>query len=122
MYREDSLEHFKHPHKRGRLEDFDAETRKANPNCGDVLDMTVKLSGDRKHIDDARFDGEGCAISVATTSMIMADIAKYTTEEWLHLSDDDFLKEMGLEDVTGARRNCALLSLHTLQDALSKRA
>lgn len=120
MYREDILEHFKHPVNRGRLANADATARKANPQCGDVLSITVKYDTNRKNIADARFEGSGCAISMASASLLMEEIQKHNVFGWVKLSDQEYLAMLDFEDIAESRKKCALLSLHTLQEALNK--
>lgn len=68
LYREVILDHNRHPRNFGRLDPHDAEARGHNPLCGDQLTLTVRKAGDR--VEDLRFEGNGCAISVASASMM----------------------------------------------------
>lgn len=120
MYREDILEHFKHPVNRGRLTNADATARKANPQCGDVLSITIKYDADGKNIADARFEGSGCAISMASASLLMEEIQKHDVSGWSQTSDQEYLAMLDFEDIAESRKKCALLSLHALQKALKK--
>jgi nitrogen fixation NifU-like protein len=73
MYQEVILDHYKHPHHRGLREPFGAEVRHVNPTCGDEVTLRVALSGDGEHIADVSYDGQGCSISQAATS-VLADL------------------------------------------------
>lgn len=118
LYRDDILEHFKHPVNRGCLANADATARKANPQCGDVLSMTVKYNADRKNIADARFEGSGCAISMASASLLMERMQEHNVSAWIQLSDQEYLAMLDFEDIAESRKKCALLSLHALQETL----
>jgi nitrogen fixation protein NifU and related proteins len=71
MYQQIIIDHYKHPHHRNLLDDFDAEVHHVNPTCGDEVTLRVRL-GDGT-IRDIGWDGEGCSISQASTS-VMTDL------------------------------------------------
>jgi nitrogen fixation protein NifU and related proteins len=73
MYQEVILDHYKHPHHRGLREPFGAEVRHVNPTCGDEVTLRVALSEDGEHVADVSYDGQGCSISQAATS-VLADL------------------------------------------------
>ena len=68
LYREVILDHNRHPRNFGRLDPADALANGHNPLCGDKLTVTLNLQGDV--ISDLKFDGNGCAISVASASLM----------------------------------------------------
>ena len=72
MYQEIILDHYKHPHRRGLREPFDAESFQINPTCGDEVRLRVKLTGDGELavVDDVSYEGQGCSISQASTSVL----------------------------------------------------
>lgn len=70
MYQEVILDHYKHPHHRGLRDPFDAEVHHVNPTCGDEVTLRVALSGDGERIADVSYDGQGCSISQAATSVL----------------------------------------------------
>ena len=65
------LDHYKNPRGHGVLEDADARAEGQNPLCGDEVTISVKFGDDIEAIDDVKFEGRGCAISQAATSMLM---------------------------------------------------
>jgi nitrogen fixation NifU-like protein len=73
MYQEVILDHYKHPHHRGLRVPFGAEVRHVNPTCGDEVTLRVALSEDGEHVADVSYDGQGCSISQAATS-VLADL------------------------------------------------
>lgn len=73
MYQEVILDHYKHPHHRGLREPFNAEVQHVNPTCGDEVTLRVTLSGDGERVTDVSYDGQGCSISQAATS-VLADL------------------------------------------------
>jgi nitrogen fixation protein NifU and related proteins len=70
MYQEVILDHYKHPHNRGLREPFGAEVHHVNPTCGDEVTLRVTLSDDSEKIADISYDGQGCSISQAATSVL----------------------------------------------------
>ena len=70
MYQEVILDHYKHPHHRGLREPFGAEVYHVNPTCGDEVTLRVALSDDGEQVVDVSYDGQGCSISQAATSVL----------------------------------------------------
>ena len=70
MYQEVILDHYKHPHHRGLREPFGAEVTHVNPTCGDEVTLRVALSDDGETVSDISYDGQGCSISQAATSVL----------------------------------------------------
>lgn len=133
LYREVILDHNKRPRNFGRLDPHDAESHGHNPLCGDRLTVTVQRDGDC--LTDLRFEGNGCAISMASASM-MTEAVKgkdRTTIEALfqrihallthaEASDANLGKLAALSGVRAfpARVKCATLCWHTLNAALAQ--
>jgi nitrogen fixation NifU-like protein len=133
LYREVILDHNKHPRNFGRLDPHDAEAKGHNPLCGDRLTLTLQRDGDR--VSDLRFEGNGCAISMASASMMTEAVKGRTRAEIDALfnrvhallttqgaSDADLGKLASLSGVRDfpARVKCASLCWHTLNAALAK--
>jgi nitrogen fixation NifU-like protein len=112
IYRENILEHYRHPRHHGTLEHPDISYEDANPLCGDVLRMDFKLKDGR--IEEVRFSGHGCSISQASASMLCERVHGMTLEEAKRISRDDVLEMLGIE-LGPVRLKCALLALKTLK-------
>lgn len=69
MYQEVILDHYKHPHHRGLREPFGAQVHHVNPTCGDEVTMRVQID-DAGEVADVSYDGQGCSISQASTSVL----------------------------------------------------
>ncbi|HEY6453437.1 MAG TPA: SUF system NifU family Fe-S cluster assembly protein [Steroidobacteraceae bacterium] len=133
LYREVILDHNRSPRNFGRLDPADAVAAGRNPLCGDTLDLTLRLEGDR--VTDLRFEGQGCAISVASASMMSEAVKGRRREdiERLYAQVHALLtgrpnadeRELGKLAALGgvmefpARVKCASLCWHTLHAALS---
>jgi|SRR5579872_807987 len=115
FYREYILEHYRNPHNYGRLENPDLSYEDDNPLCGDRIRVELRVGGGR--ITDIRFEGKGCAISQASTSMLTDTVKGMTLEETLRLGKDDVLENLGTENISAARIKCATLGLKVLKEA-----
>ena len=138
LYQEIILEHGKNPRNLGKVHEFNKDAKGHNPLCGDNVHVYLKLNG-QKIVEDISFEGSGCAISMASAS-IMTDLikgknqheAKEIVEDFLgmikenpdlkseYLKDDEKTKLMCLSGVKQypMRVKCATLSWHTLTSAM----
>jgi nitrogen fixation NifU-like protein len=116
LYREQILDHYKHPHNFGELPDADITQEGDNPLCGDVVTLYLKL--DDGKLDSVRFRGRGCAISQASASMLTDMIVGRPVSELKHFPTHDLLEELGIQ-ISPARMKCATLSVNTLRVALN---
>jgi nitrogen fixation NifU-like protein len=115
LYREQILEHYKRPHNFGRIEDPDLEYEDTNPFCGDEQHVTMRLDEEGR-VSEIAFEGKGCAISTAATSLLTDELAGKTREELLRLPKDFVLDLLGIE-ISATRMKCALLGLKVVKSA-----
>ena len=138
MYQDVILDHYKHPHHRGLREPFGAEVFHVNPICGDEVTLRVTLSEDGQTVADISYDGQGCSISQAATSVLTEQIIGQSVPD--AIKTIDAFTEMvssrgnvqGDEEVLGdgvafagvarypARVKCALLGWMAFKDALAQ--
>jgi nitrogen fixation protein NifU and related proteins len=133
LYREVILDHNRSPRNFGRLDPADASATGRNPLCGDVLDVTLRMEGER--VADLRFEGQGCAISMASASLMSEAVKGRQRAEIERLYEQVHAlltgrasagdRELGKLAALGgvaefpARVKCASLCWHTLHAALS---
>jgi nitrogen fixation protein NifU and related proteins len=117
LYREVILDHYKNPRGHGVIDGADAEAEGQNPLCGDEVSIAVAFEGDT--IADVKFQGRGCAISQAATSMLMDMVKGRSAQEVATMSREELLDEVGIP-LTPVRLKCALLGLGVLKLALHK--
>jgi len=118
MYNEVILDHYKYPQNFGKLENPNIVHRESNTLCGDVVEIQMKLNGEKK-IYDAKFTGQGCAISRSSTDILLNNIKGKTIDDIKNLDKDFVLKLLGIE-ISPARLKCALLPLVALKTAVQK--
>ena len=140
LYQEIILDHGKNPRNLRRTENFNKDAKGHNPLCGDKVHVYLKLNENKK-VEDISFEGQGCAISMASAS-IMTDLVKgkeeFEVKEIVNdfldmikekdqlnnniLNEDDKTKLMCLSGVKQypMRVKCATLSWHTLTTAIDK--
>ena len=118
LYSELLLELYRHPFNKKKLADFDANFSEYNPLCGDRVELFLKFdAGDR--LTDVGFQGEGCAISEAATSLLTEHIKGKTRSEIENLSSAALLELLGLKNLNPTRLRCALLGLKAMQHSLT---
>ncbi|GLC30985.1 Fe-S cluster assembly sulfur transfer protein SufU [Clostridium omnivorum] len=137
IYTELIMEHSQSSHNRRHLDHADCMERGHNPSCGDDIVLELKLNGDI--IEEASFTGSGCAISQASTSMMIDLITGKSKSEALELintfigmikreiTDEEELEKLEdaivLKNISNmpARVKCAVLAWHTLNEVISKK-
>jgi nitrogen fixation NifU-like protein len=119
LYREVILDHYKHPHNHGLPEHFDAQAEGQNPLCGDEISVAIRFAADGETIEEIGFDGRGCAISQAATSMLTDLVKGKTAAEAAALSTETILEEIGIP-LTPVRMKCAILGLGVVKVALNR--
>jgi nitrogen fixation NifU-like protein len=119
LYREVILDHYKNPRGHGALEPSDAHAEGQNPLCGDEVSIFVRFGADGDTIDEIGFEGRGCAISQAATSMLTEMVKGRKASEVADLPKEELLEEIGIP-LTPIRLKCAILGLGVLKVALHR--
>ena len=119
LYREVILDHYKNPRGHGIIEGADAKAEGENPLCGDEVTMSVRFAADGETIEEVGFEGRGCAISQAATSMLTELVRGRTATEVAALQKEELLDEIGIP-LTPIRLKCAILGLGVLKVALHR--
>ena len=141
LYQEIVLDHGKNPRNKNKLKSFNKEAKGHNPLCGDKIHIFLKLDNDKK-VEDISFEGEGCAISIASASIMTEtikgkefNVTKKILENFLNmlkegsklrinsLSEDENTTMMSLSGVKRfpMRVKCATLAWHTFMHAAEEK-
>ena len=140
MYQEIILDHYRNPHRTGLRDPFDAESFQVNPVCGDEVSLRVRLTGSGPDaiIEDVSYDGQGCSISQASTSVLTDLVVGKPVKEAMGKEtafselmqgrgqvepDEDVLEDgIAFAGVAKypARVKCALLGWMAFKDAVSR--
>lgn len=121
MYQEIILQHYRSPKNFGPLEGADHVGEESNPLCGDHITIRLKVDPSTQKIDAVKFDGDGCAISVASSSMLTEKLQGLTLEAAGKLTRDDVLQMLGIP-LSPIRVKCALTGFSALGRALHPEA
>lgn len=117
MYQEVILQHYRTPKNFGPLPEADRIGEESNPLCGDHITLRLKVDPATQKISEVRFQGDGCAISVASTSMLTEKVEGLTLEQAGQLTRDDVLQQLGIP-LSPVRVKCALTGFAALGRAL----
>ncbi|MED3549570.1 Fe-S cluster assembly sulfur transfer protein SufU [Cytobacillus praedii] len=134
LYRQVIMDHYKNPRNKGVLADDSLTINMNNPTCGDRIQLTLKLEGDK--VIDAKFEGEGCSISMSSASMMTQAIKGRNIEDALKLSEvfslimqgKDYEDDIDLGDIEAlqgvakfpARIKCATLAWKAMEKGLKE--
>ena len=111
IYQEIILEHYKHPHNQGVVEGG-IKSGEANMLCGDKIVITARI--DNGIVEEAKFSGGGCAISMAAVDMLLDKIKGMKLEDIKKMSGEEIEKMLGVE-LTPTRKKCAYLGLEVIK-------
>ena len=141
LYQDIILDHGKNPRNKGKCKEFNTDAKGHNPLCGDKVHIYLKLNKEQK-VDDVSFEGEGCAISLASASILTEiiknkdyNVVKIIINDFINmiknevkisvnsLDDDQKTTIMSLSGVKQfpMRVKCATMAWHTLSAALNEK-
>ncbi|KZB91717.1 iron-sulfur cluster assembly scaffold protein NifU [Bacillus sp. VT 712] len=134
LYRQVIMDHYKNPRNRGSLEEDTVQIQMNNPTCGDRIELSLKVEDDK--VTDAKFEGEGCSISMSSASMMTQAIKGQEIETALELANifsdmmqgkeyDDSIDLGDIEALQGvskfpARIKCATLAWKAMEKGLKE--
>ena len=136
LYKEVILDHYRAPRNKGRLDPHDVVLERNNPLCGDEIELFLKFDGEE--VQGIAFEGKGCSISQASTSMMTEKIKGLSQKEAATLAES--IKQMMAGEAEGdekelgdlvslkgvvkypVRIKCALLGWNTLVEALEEQS
>ena len=113
VYSEIILDYYRHPRNKGTLDHPQISAKDSNPLCGDIIEMQLELDKNNS-VKEVRFNGQGCAISQASASMLTEIVKGKTIDDVRKISKEEILSLIGGQ-LSAVRLKCALLSLKVLK-------
>jgi nitrogen fixation NifU-like protein len=115
---ENLMDHYKNPRNMKEIENADSIFGDSNPTCGDTVKIFLKIKGDK--IEDIGFQGHGCALSMASSSLLTEMAKGSELKEALKITETDLMKELGITELGPNRIKCVALPVKTLKMAILK--
>lgn len=113
IYREQIIDLYENPLNFGSLDPADIEYEEDNPLCGDVIRIFIRLDDEQK-VSEVKWQGQGCAISLASASLLTEEIKGMSLDELKAFDKEELLDLLGIQ-LSMTRIKCALLSLKVLK-------
>lgn len=117
IYRDIVIDHYKNPRNVGSIKDADVHGHDDNAVCGDTVDIFLCFNAHDK-VSEVKWNGEGCALSQASASLLSEILVGKTRAEVAAVSDDEILAIIGTS-LNPSRRKCATLSIASLKKGLT---
>lgn len=118
MYREMILDLYENPLNHGELDPNTFSHEEDNPLCGDVIKIDVLLDENKK-IKEIKWSGDGCAISMASASLVTDHVKGMTIEEVMALDGQDAVDLLGVSNLSMGRVKCATLPMVVLKGGMA---
>ncbi len=117
MYTKEAIKHFLCPQNAGVIEDADVVGEAGSTDCGDFLQIFVKV-GEDEVIEDIKFQVYGCCGAIATSSMTTVLAKGKTLDEAYRIKEEDIIVALG--GLPEDKEHCSLLGVDALRDAIKK--
>ncbi len=115
MFMEQLMDNYKNPQNKGKIKDYTFFRHQKNASCGDTFDIYVMIEDNI--ITDVKYEGQGCAISTASFSLLSQKLIDMQFEDAKKLTDKDIYEMIGVP-ISAGRINCAMLSLNAFQNGI----
>jgi nitrogen fixation NifU-like protein len=115
-YNEKVLEHFRHPHNVGTIEDADGKSTEGSPACGDMVSVYIKVNPETKVLEDVKFESYGCASNIATGSIITELAKGRTITDAKKITWKQASEELG--GLPAIKAHCSVLAVEGLRAAI----
>ncbi len=114
IYREQIIELYKNPLNFGKIESPSLHSKVSNKSCGDKIELYILIKDDK--IEDIKFDGVGCALSVASASLITEELKGNNIEEIGKITKEKIIETLGIDlSKNPTRMKCSLMILDGLK-------
>ncbi len=116
FFYENVMDHYKNPRNKGKLDSYDTEYGDSNPTCGDNVKIYIKIEGNK--IKKIGFEGTGCALSMASASLMTEMVDGESLDNALKISEKDLMNELGIKELGPNRIKCVALPVKVLKMAI----
>lgn len=106
---------FREPQNQGKIENADFEHTETNASCGDEVTISLKLSEDKTLIEDVKWVGRGCSVSITSMSLLSGKLKGAKVIEVEDWEKKDLLPFFGMEEITAGREKCFMMGLKAVQ-------
>ncbi len=117
IYAKNILDNYKNPRNFGVLKNADSSFKFSNSSCGDELEVFLKLKNNK--LEKIKFQGHGCAVSIASASILSEVLIGKEPQEIFNMDLNSVQKILGIE-ISSRRHKCALISLKSIKGALKE--
>jgi nitrogen fixation protein NifU and related proteins len=114
LYSEEVMKHFRNPKNVGVLKDADGKGRIGNMQCGDIMELYIKVKNGK--IADVKFQTFGCVVALAVSSILTEMVKGKTIEQAMNLTNKDILDRAG--KVPALKIHCSVLAADALKEAI----
>ncbi|MDP8023111.1 MAG: Fe-S cluster assembly sulfur transfer protein SufU [Nitrososphaeria archaeon] len=116
FFYENVMDHYKNPRNKGKPDSYDTEYGDSNPTCGDNVKIYIKIEANR--IKKIGFEGNGCALSMASASLMTEMVDGESLDNALKISEKDLMNELGIKELGPNRIKCVALPVKVLKMAI----
>lgn len=120
IYQEALIAEAQNPQNAGELSDADVKHHENNASCGDEVTITLKLSPDKKTVEEIRWTGHGCVVSQASMSVLSEKLKGASLDQIKRWQKADLLPFFGMNDISAGREKCFMMGLTAVQKAVGK--
>jgi len=111
------IDHFRNPRNVGVVDNYDGKSIIGDPDCGDYLEVTLRVNGDSQRVDCVKFRCRGCPAAIASSSMMTTLVHSKDINEVLCLNEIDIVK--GLGGLPEGKLHCSVLGVQAIRDAIA---
>lgn len=115
IYQQEILDRYQNPENQGIPESYNANSESSNLSCGDSITVYMDIKDEK--INNIKYVGEGCVISLATADILADELKSMKTEDVIKMDWEDLTEILGIT-LTSSRIKCALLSLNAIKKAI----
>ncbi len=111
------MDHFRNPRNVGVVDNYNGKSVSGDPDCGDFLELTIRVNGQAQEVSDVKFKCRGCPAAIASSSMMTTLVQSNDINYILCLTEMDIVKALG--GLPEGKIHCSVLGIQAIQDAIA---